>query len=56
VVTKDVPDFALVMGVPARQAGWVGKAGAPLRQEGDRWACPLTGATYTETDGVLRAE
>ena len=27
VVTKDVPDFALVMGVPARQAGWVGRTG-----------------------------
>jgi acetyltransferase-like isoleucine patch superfamily enzyme len=53
VVTKDVPDFALVMGVPARQAGWVGKAGAPLRQEGERWVCPLTGAGYVETDGTL---
>ncbi|HEX5121535.1 MAG TPA: acyltransferase [Pseudonocardiaceae bacterium] len=53
VVTKDVPDFALVMGVPARQAGWVGKAGAPLRQEDDRWVCPLTGAGYVEADGTL---
>lgn len=53
VVTRDVPDFGLVAGVPARRIGWVGKAGAPLRQEGDRWVCPQTGATYTETDGVL---
>ncbi|HKN98833.1 MAG TPA: acyltransferase [Pseudonocardiaceae bacterium] len=53
VVTRDVPDFALVMGVPAHQRGWVGKAGAPLRQEGDRWVCPLTGAGYTEADGRL---
>lgn len=53
VVTKDVPDFALVMGVPAKRAGWVGRAGAPLRQEGDRWVCPLTGATYVEADGRL---
>ncbi|MGO1321224.1 MAG: acyltransferase, partial [Galactobacter sp.] len=30
VVTKDVPDFALVVGVPARRVGWVGKAGEPL--------------------------
>jgi UDP-2-acetamido-3-amino-2,3-dideoxy-glucuronate N-acetyltransferase len=27
VVTKDVPDFALMVGVPARQIGWVDKAG-----------------------------
>ncbi|HEY7592146.1 MAG TPA: acyltransferase [Actinophytocola sp.] len=53
VVTKDVPDFGLVVGVPARRVGWVGKAGAPLREEGGRWVCPLTGATYTERDGVL---
>lgn len=55
VVTRDVPDFALVVGVPARRVGWVGKAGAPLRQDGDHWVCPLTGATYTETDGQLAA-
>lgn len=30
VVTKDVPDFALVVGNPARQAGWVCKCGAKL--------------------------
>lgn len=30
VVTKDVPDFALVAGVPARRIGWVGRSGARL--------------------------
>jgi UDP-2-acetamido-3-amino-2,3-dideoxy-glucuronate N-acetyltransferase len=53
VVSRDVPDHALVVGVPARWVGWVGKAGAPLRDEGGHWVCPLTGQTYTETDGVL---
>jgi serine acetyltransferase len=53
VVTKDVPDFALVAGVPARRIGWVGKAGAPLKAEGDQWVCPISGDHYTETDGVL---
>jgi acetyltransferase-like isoleucine patch superfamily enzyme len=54
VVTRDVPDFALVVGVPARRIGWVGKAGAPLRPEGEKWVCPVTGMTYIEVDGALR--
>jgi UDP-2-acetamido-3-amino-2,3-dideoxy-glucuronate N-acetyltransferase len=53
VVTKDVPDFALVAGVPARRIGWVGKAGAPLKADGDQWVCPISGDRYVETDGVL---
>jgi acetyltransferase-like isoleucine patch superfamily enzyme len=55
VVSRDVPDHALVVGVPARRVGWVGKAGAPLRADGDQWVCPLTGARYEESDGALRA-
>jgi acetyltransferase-like isoleucine patch superfamily enzyme len=54
VVTKDVPDFALVAGVPARRIGWVGKAGQPLRQEGGQWICPSTGQAYIEKDGELQ--
>ena len=54
VVTKDVPDFALVAGVPARRIGWVGKAGQPLVNEGGRWVCTGTGDAYIERDGVLR--
>ncbi|MFJ3229727.1 acyltransferase [Streptomyces sp. NPDC086787] len=56
VVTRDVPDFALVMGVPARQAGWVGHAGVRLVEragEDGVWECPQTGALYQEKDGVL---
>nr|WP_267593175.1 acyltransferase [Carbonactinospora thermoautotrophica] len=54
VVTKDVPDFALVAGVPARRIKWVGKAGVPLEETGpDRWRCPRTGAEYIEKDGTL---
>ncbi|XVU29464.1 acyltransferase [Actinoplanes sp. CA-054009] len=49
VVTKDVPDHALVVGVPARRVGWVGRAGRPLESKGDGlWVCPETGETYRE--------
>lgn len=54
VVTRDVPDFALVVGVPARQIGWVGRAGVRLVGKGDgRFLCPQTGAEYVEVDGCL---
>lgn len=55
VVTRDVPDFAIVVGVPARQVGWVGAAGIPLVGIGDDlFTCPSTGDTYLETEGTLR--
>lgn len=54
VVTRDVPDFALVAGTPARRIGWVGHAGVRLEPSGDgRWRCPETGKSYMERDGVL---
>jgi UDP-2-acetamido-3-amino-2,3-dideoxy-glucuronate N-acetyltransferase len=56
VVTKNVPDFAVVVGVPARQTGWVGRAGLPLRDLGDgQFVCPKTGEHYSEAAGVLTA-
>jgi UDP-2-acetamido-3-amino-2,3-dideoxy-glucuronate N-acetyltransferase len=54
VVTRDVPDFALVAGTPARRIGWVGHAGVRLEPSGDgRWCCPQTGKAYIEQDAVL---
>lgn len=51
VVTKDVPDYALVAGVPARRVGWVGPSGVPLQQGADNlWLCPATGTEF-EQDG-----
>jgi acetyltransferase-like isoleucine patch superfamily enzyme len=57
VVTRDVPDFALVAGVPARFVRWVGRAGVPLEPVPDapgQWRCPQTGTQYVEDGGVLQ--
>lgn len=54
VVTHDVPDHALVAGIPARQIGWVGRRGNALVAESGRtWRDPLTGERYDEVDGAL---
>ncbi|MGI8457415.1 MAG: DapH/DapD/GlmU-related protein [Propionibacteriaceae bacterium] len=52
VVVRDVPDFALVAGVPARRIGWVGPAGVRLEPDGrDGWRCPQTGDRFREEEG-----
>ncbi len=43
VVTKDVPDHALMVGVPTRQVGWVCECGAVLK---DSLVCPHCGREY----------
>jgi UDP-2-acetamido-3-amino-2,3-dideoxy-glucuronate N-acetyltransferase len=50
VVTRDVPDFALMVGIPARQVGWVGRAGRRLEEADSEgtWTCPKTGDVYRE--------
>ncbi len=57
VVTKNVPDFALVVGNPARQVGWMSRHGhrlGPPDSDGIM-RCPETGYRYSEVDpGVLR--
>ena len=50
VVTRDVAAFSLVVGVPARWAGWVGRAGIRLERSGDQWICPSTGDRFVESD------
>jgi acetyltransferase-like isoleucine patch superfamily enzyme len=57
VVTTDVPAYALVMGVPARQVGWVGRTGRRLEPAGDgHLTCPDTGDRFREDGGRLVPE
>jgi acetyltransferase-like isoleucine patch superfamily enzyme len=54
VVVKDVPAYALMVGVPARRVGWVGKAGHPLKPDtAPFWVCPATGARYKQVGETL---
>jgi UDP-2-acetamido-3-amino-2,3-dideoxy-glucuronate N-acetyltransferase len=46
VVTRDVPMFALMAGVPARRIGWMSRAGERL---GSNLVCPRDGSRYCET-------
>jgi UDP-2-acetamido-3-amino-2,3-dideoxy-glucuronate N-acetyltransferase len=51
VVTKDVPDYALVAGNPARPMGWMSRHGHRLALREDRTAtCPESGLRYVEAD------
>ncbi len=53
VVTSDVPDYALMVGVPARQAGWACECGESLREVTDQAVCPRCGLKYRLHDGHL---
>ena len=59
VVTRDVKNFALVAGVPAKQMGWISRHGErlnlPLDGDGEA-VCPATGETYVLTRGECRTE
>ena len=47
VVVNDVPNFALVVGVPARQIGWVGKDGTRLLEQSSTiFKCPTSEKLY----------
>lgn len=51
VVIDDVPDFALVAGVPARRIRWVGHLGLPLESLANgHWICPESRREYREVD------
>jgi UDP-2-acetamido-3-amino-2,3-dideoxy-glucuronate N-acetyltransferase len=46
VVTRDIPDYALVMGVPAKQVGWVCSCGMRLPDASPALTCKSCGRTY----------
>ncbi len=51
VVTRDVPDYALMVGVPARQKGWMSRHGHPLQAARDEiMVCPESGFRYKEIE------
>ena len=56
VVNRDVPDFALMLGVPARQGGWVSKHGERLVFAEGRATCAATGETYVLQGDVCTPE
>jgi len=54
VVTKDVPDFALVIGNPGRVVGWVSEAGKKLKfDENGKAFCEKSGKTYLLKDNLV---
>ena len=54
VVTKHVPAYALVMGNPARQTGWMSRNGYKLKfDENGIGVCPESGETYVLKDGYV---
>jgi len=55
VVTKDVPDYALVVGNPARIVGWLSEAGEKLAFNANGNAvCPRSGKRYRMESGLVR--
>lgn len=55
VVTKDVPDYALVVGNPARVVGWMSEAGQKLKFDSDGYAfCSKSNRKYKLENNIVR--
>ncbi|MEW5804530.1 MAG: Gfo/Idh/MocA family oxidoreductase [bacterium] len=54
VVTHDVPDYALVLGNPARISGWMCSCGTRIKVGGQEGYCPACGKSYTMDNGRIR--
>jgi len=54
-VTKTIPAYALVVGNPARQVGWMSEYGEKLEFDAEGWAtCPGSGERYRLDEGQAR--
>ncbi len=55
VVAKDVPDYALMIGVPGRPSGWISRHGHTLAFDArGNVTCPESGLRYTLGEGIVR--
>jgi UDP-2-acetamido-3-amino-2,3-dideoxy-glucuronate N-acetyltransferase len=54
VVTTNVPPYALMIGVPARRAGWMCQCGTRLPVLGDPVVCPECGANYQVSENTCK--
>jgi UDP-2-acetamido-3-amino-2,3-dideoxy-glucuronate N-acetyltransferase len=56
VVTRDVPDYALILGVPGKRRGWMSRHGHKLAASGEEglFVCPESGYLYRLIDDVMR--
>lgn len=54
VITKDVPPFGLMAGVPARRIGWACQCGATLQLDISDNACRACGRTYQQAGDRLK--
>ena len=54
VVTKDVPDYALMVGNPARQLGWMCQCGEKIEFEDQHAVCRVCSKKYSKNDSGVR--
>jgi len=52
-VTKDISDYTIVQGVPAKSSGWISRHGHKLEKKDGKgvYTCPESGLRYRETSG-----
>ena len=56
VITKNVPDYAVMTGVPAKRTGWACECGEILPSFDEKVTCPRCGLCYTLTEGLLKPD